>query len=207
MKENLESSNFAKKESYYRVVADLLEKIAKKDTAALSSLYDLTSAQIYGIIYQLIKDPTIAEEVLSDTYLYIWHNAENYDQQRGKPVTRLFILARSRAVDQIRRYKWKNLVTQDISLIDSFTLISVFNKQPSPEESFFDSERQKSIQNALKKLPDEQRKVIELAYYGGFSHREIAVETNQPIGTVKTRIKSGTDKLRELLKPLIEDKV
>lgn len=208
MKESLGFSDSSSKvDSHYQVIADLLQRVAKKDTAALNSLYDLTSSQVYGLIYQLVKDTALAEEVLSDTYLYVWHNANNYNQQRGKPITWLLILARSRAFDKLRRDKERKLRTQNISLTDNNTVTNLESNAPSPEKTLFDSERQKSVQSALKQLPSEQREVIELAYYSGFSHQEIAQETNQPVGTVKTRIRIGTGKLKELLKPLIEDQI
>lgn len=201
------SDGYSKAEGYYQVITDLLHKVAKKDPAALNSLYDLTSSQIYGLVYHLVRDPAMAEEVLSDTYLYVWHNANNYNQQRGKPITWLLILARSRAFDKLRRDKERKLRTQNISLTDNNIVTNLESKTPSPEETLFDSERQKSVQSALKQLPSEQREVIELAYYAGFSHQEIAQETKQPVGTVKTRIRIGTGKLKELLKTLIEDQI
>lgn len=208
MKESLSlSGNHSKQESNCEVISDLLQKVAKKDSFALDTLYDLTSPQIYGLIHYLVKDPLLAEEILSDTYLCVWRNANSYDKDRGKPITWLLILARSRAFDRLRSYKEAKIRNNIVSLTDNITATNLVDDIPSPEKTFFDKERQKTVQYALEKLPDEQRQVIELAYYSGFSHREIAEETKQPVGTVKTRIRIGTGKLKELLKPLIEDYV
>ena len=208
MKESLSlSNNYSKTEDDYKVIVDLLQKVATKDSSALSILYDLTSPRVYGLIFHLVKDPLLAEEVLSDTYLYIWHNANNYNKERGKPITWLFILARSRAFDRLRSHSETKMRNQNISLTDNITVTSLSSEALSPEKTFFDKERQEFVQCALEKLPTEQREVIELAYYSGFSHREIAEETKQPVGTVKTRIRIGTVKLKKLLKPLIEDKL
>lgn len=208
MKESLSlSDNHSKQESNCEVIVDLLIKVAKKDSSALSILYDLTSPQLYGLIHYLVKDPLLAEEILSDTYLCIWRIAGTYNQDRGKPITWLLILARSRAFDRLRSYKEAKIRNHNVSLTDNITAINLVNEISSPEKTFFDKERQEKVQYALEKLPSEQRQVIELAYYLGFSHKEIAEETKQPVGTVKTRIRMGTGKLKELLKPLIGDQI
>lgn len=201
------SDDYLDKDSSYIVIADLLQKVAKKDSSALNLLYDLTSPQVYGLICHLVKDHLLAEEVLSDTYLYVWNNAKNYDRERGKPVTWLLILARSRAFDRLRSSQEAKVRNQNVPLTDNIAVNNSEGETLSPEKTFFDKERQKTVQYALAQLPNEQRQVIELAYYLGFSHKEIAEETKQPVGTVKTRIRMGTGKLKELLKPLIEDSI
>lgn len=208
MKESLGlSENFTKFEDGHKVITSLLQKVAAKDSSALSTLYDITSSQVYGMICHLVKDPFLAEEVLSDIYLYVWHNANKYNPERGKPITWLFILARCRALDRLRLRKVAKIRNQNTPLTDNIMVNFLPNKNPSPEENFLNKERQMFIQQALAQLPVEQREAIELAYYLGFSHKEIAEETNQPVGTVKTRIRIGTGKLKELLKPLIEDNI
>jgi RNA polymerase sigma-70 factor (ECF subfamily) len=179
-------------------LVSLVESVAAGDQSALATLYDATNRFIYSLILRVLGDMGSAEEVLIDVYTQLWRQAASYDANRGAPLAWMATIARSRAIDRLRS-SW-----QDQHRKES---LDVLGDAPanaaSPEESAAASERQRFVREALNLLTPEQRRVIELAYYSGLSHSEIAEKLNQPLGTVKTRTRLGMMKLREALAPLI----
>jgi RNA polymerase sigma-70 factor (ECF subfamily) len=176
----------------------LVERVAAGDQLALAALYDATNRLIYSLVLRVLGDMGSAEEVLIDVYTQVWRQAASYDANRGAPLAWMATIARSRAIDRLRS-GW-----QDQHRKES---LDVLGDTPangsSPEEAAAASERQKLVREALNLLTSEQRQVIELAYYSGLSHSEIAEKLNQPLGTVKTRTRLGMMKLREALAPLL----
>jgi RNA polymerase sigma-70 factor (ECF subfamily) len=181
-------------------LVSLVESVAAGDQSALATLYDATNRFIYSLILRVLGDMGSAEEVLIDVYTQLWRQAASYDANRGAPLAWMATIARSRAIDRLRS-SW-----QDQHRKES---LDVLGDAPanaaSPEESAAASERQRFVREALNLLTPEQRRVIELAYYSGLSHSEIAEKLNQPLGTVKTRTRLGMMKLREALTPLLGD--
>ena len=179
-------------------LVSLVESVAAGDQSALATLYDATNRFIYSLILRVLGDMGSAEEVLIDVYTQLWRQAASYDANRGAPLAWMATIARSRAIDRLRS-SW-----QDQHRKES---LDVLGDAPanaaSPEESAAASERQRFVREALNLLTPEQRRVIELAYYSGLSHSEIAEKLNQPLGTVKTRTRLGMMKLREALAPLL----
>lgn len=176
----------------------LVQRIAKNDQLALATLYDETNRLAYGLILRVLGDASVAEEVLLDVYTQIWRQAANYDTGRGSPIAWLMTIARTRAIDRLRSGWQDRHRKEPLDLLnDRETSVA------SPEEATVASERQKFVRAALSSLTPEQREVIELAYYGGLSHSEIALKLNQPLGTVKTRTRLGMMKLREALAPML----
>ena len=179
-------------------LVSLVERVAAGDQSALATLYDATNRFIYSLILRVLGDMGSAEEVLIDVYTQLWRQAASYDANRGAPLAWMATIARSRAIDRLRS-SW-----QDQHRKES---LDVLGDAPantaSPEESAAASERQRFVREALNLLTPEQRRVIELAYYSGLSHSEIAEKLNQPLGTVKTRTRLGMMKLREALAPLL----
>jgi RNA polymerase sigma-70 factor (ECF subfamily) len=181
-----------------RELIALVERIAQADQTALATLYDTTNRLVYGLILRVLNDQGAAEEVLLDVYTQVWRQAANYDTGRGSPLAWLTTIARSRAIDRLRS-GWQTQQRQE-------TLDAVTDKETvtaSPEEASVMSERQRIVRQALAQLSTEQREVIELAYYSGLSHSEIAAKLGQPLGTVKTRTRLGMMKLRDALGPLL----
>jgi len=177
----------------------LVQRIAKGDQAALAALYDGTNRLVYGLILRVLGDSSTAEEVLLDVYTQVWRQAASYDTGRGSPLAWLTTIARSRAIDRLRS-GW-----QDQQRKEPLDLLTDRETgAASPEEMTVASERQRFVRAALASLSPEQREVIELAYYGGLSHSEIAAKLNQPLGTVKTRTRLGMMKLRDALGPLLK---
>lgn len=143
-----------------------------------------------------MQERAAAEDVVVEVYFQVWSRAYTYDSQRGAPLSWLLALTRSRAIDLLRaRTRWRtaepleNVLNGDLSVAD-------------PEELSALAERRRIVCRALESLTNEQRRAIELAYFSGLSHAAIAAALEQPLGTVKTRIRTGMLRLRELLVPL-----
>jgi RNA polymerase sigma-70 factor (ECF subfamily) len=176
----------------------LVQRVATGDQAALAALYDTTNRLVYGLVLRVLGDPSSAEEVLLDVYTQVWRQAASYDTNRGAPLAWLTTIARSRAIDRLRS-GWQD--QQRKEPLDA--LGDTPAGAASPEDATVASERQRFVRAALNSLAPEQREVIELAYYSGLSHSEIAAKLNQPLGTVKTRTRLGMMKLREALGPML----
>lgn len=176
----------------------LVEQVAAGDQAALATLYDTTNRLVYGLILRVLGDTSSAEEVLLDVYTQVWRQAASYDASRGTPLAWLTTIARSRAIDRLRS-GWQDQQRKE----PLETLGDAVADAANPEETTVASERQRLVRAALDTLSPEQREVIELAYYSGLSHSEIAEKLNQPLGTVKTRTRLGMMKLREALAPML----
>jgi RNA polymerase sigma-70 factor (ECF subfamily) len=179
-------------------LASLVERIAAGDQDALTSLYDTTHRQVYGLLLRILGDAHAAEEVLLDVYVQVWRQAAHYERGRGKPQAWLVTIARSRAIDRLRSRK--QLVQREKPLEEARAATAAV----SAEETAARSEMRSLVCSALNTLPAEQREVIELAFYSGFSQSEIAARLGQPLGTVKTRTRRGMMKLRDILRPALE---
>jgi RNA polymerase sigma-70 factor (ECF subfamily) len=178
----------------------IVELVATGDQSALAALYDATNRLIYSLILRVLGDVSSAEEVLIDVYTQVWRQAASYDANRGAPLAWMATIARSRAIDRLRS-GW-----QDQRRKESLDVLGdAPTNAANPEEMTAASERQKFVREALNLLTPEQREVIELAYYSGLSHSEIAEKLKQPLGTVKTRTRLGMMKLREALAPVLGD--
>ena len=171
-------------------------RVAAGDQLAMTSLYDTSSRVLYGLLLRILNEHTLAEEVLLDVYMQVWRQAASYDKGRGSPMAWMLTIARSRAIDRLRSGR------QELLRRDLFEgLEENARSEINVEETAEIAEVQGRVRDALETLPAEQREVIELAYYGGLSHSEIALHLEQPLGTVKTRIRSGMMKLRDILQP------
>ena len=176
---------------------EIIRRAAQGDASAIAALYDSTSRLVFGLIVHILGDRFAAEEVLLDVYTQVWCQASSYEQQRGTPLSWLMTMARTRAIDRMRSSK------QDLQRKEPLDL-AVYQKsgEAGPEEATATSERRTLVRSALDALSPQQREVIELAYYSGLSHSEIAAHLGQPLGTVKTRARLGMMKLCEMLRPL-----
>ena len=175
--------------------AALIGRMAGGDESALSALYDRSSRLIFGLLLRILNDAGLAEEVLLDVYMQVWRQAGKYDQHRGKTLAWLVTIARSRAIDRLRSIRQEEMRKESLDATErGLTLTTAF------EDPTIAPERQKLVRGALQSLPPEQREVIEMAYYLGLSHSEIAARLGQPLGTVKTRTRLGMMKLREQLR-------
>ena len=178
--------------------AELIRGVAGGDEQALASLYDATSRTVYGLLLRVLSDPSSAEEVLLDVYAQVWRQAASYCPERGRPLAWLTTIARSRAIDRLRRGRQEHQLTVPLEEASRAA------RGESVEEGVLAGEVGAVVRAALDALAPEQREVIELAYYGGMSHSEIAAARNLPLGTVKTRTRLGMMRLREALRPAWE---
>ena len=174
--------------------------MAGGDQSAMSALYDATNRLVYGLVLRILCDPGIAEEVMLDVYMQAWRQAASYDQQRGGPLAWLTTVARSRAIDRLRSGKQRQQREEPLESADNHS------SPTNIEEEACASELRQRVRAALDLLSPEQREVIELAYYGGLSHSEVATRLAQPLGTVKTRTRLGMIKLREALKDVQDER-
>ncbi|TKB74630.1 MAG: sigma-70 family RNA polymerase sigma factor [Nitrospira sp.] len=178
---------------------ELIALTAQGDQAALATLYDRTSPQVYGLVLKILDNREAAEEVTLDVYTQVWRQAHTYDETRGAPGGWLMTLARTRAIDRYRAG------AAERGRIESLDLIELFESDDdTPEQELAGLERRRYVQQALALLTTEQREAIVLAYFYGLSQSGIAEKLNLPLGTVKTRMRLGLIKLREALAPYEE---
>lgn len=175
--------------------AALVERMAGGDEHALQTFYDRSSRLVFGLLLRILNDAGLAEEVLLDVYMQVWRQAARYDRTRGKTLAWVVTIARSRAIDRLRSLRQEEMRKESLDATEhGLHLVAKF------EDPTVEPERQRIVRGALASLPPEQREVIEMAYYLGLSHSEIAARLGQPLGTVKTRTRLGMMKLREQLK-------
>jgi RNA polymerase sigma-70 factor (ECF subfamily) len=174
---------------------NLLALVAKGDQQAFSQLYDHSSTLLFTLAVRILGNREEAAELLQDVYLEVWRKVSRYDIGRGTPVAWLITLTKSRAIDRLRARAARGYRTTNS--LEVRTAAQVADPSPSPLETQADQELRLAVGAAVAGLPQAQQQAIELAYYEGLSHAEIAQRLNQPLGTVKTRIKLGMSKLRD----------
>ncbi|MGB3364315.1 MAG: sigma-70 family RNA polymerase sigma factor [Thermodesulfobacteriota bacterium] len=175
-----------------RDLAMLISKIAKGCESALKKLYDNTISQVYGLAYKIVSNKPDADEVALDVFKQIWNKAPDYEPGRGSPSAWLITVTRSRAIDKIRS-DTKRRTTNEALLNDSI------DDSPLPDETSSVREKRALIDKALSELSPKQRESIELAYFRGLSQSEISKEMNEPLGTVKSWMRSGMMRLKDIL--------
>lgn len=177
----------------------LLARVVKGDQQAFSQLYDQSSSLLFTLAFRILDNREEAAELLQEVYLEVWRKVSRYDVGRGTPIAWLITLTRSRAIDRLRSRAARGL-NQITTPLDSPAAAKTPDRGPSPFDSHADVELRTLVTSALGELPAPQQEAIEMAYYEGLSHTEIAARLNQPLGTVKTRIKLGLTKLRTALR-------
>ena len=176
----------------------LLARVAKGDPQAFEQLYDQSSTLLFTLSYRILNDRDEAAELLQEVYLEVWRKIAKYDVGRGSPIAWLVTLTRSRAIDRLRSRASRG----QQAVADSFEhpLVSVTpDVSPNPYEAREDTELRQLMAEAILDLPLPQQQAIEMAFYQGLTHTDIAAKLNQPLGTVKTRIKLAMTKLRASL--------
>jgi RNA polymerase sigma-70 factor, ECF subfamily len=174
----------------------LLVQIAQRDQAALSTLYDRYARIIYAIAFRSLRSAEESEEVVLDVFAQVWRIADRYDASKSRGDTWIFMLARSRILDRLRKLQRRTPSSGEVLDIAE---IQVSSSSVDPLDAAVVSERRALVRAILDQIPAEQRLVLELAYYQGLSHSEIAQSTGISLGTVKTRIRLGLSKLRSAL--------
>ena len=177
---------------------ELLKRIAQGDRQSFEQFYDRFSRVLFTVAYRLLGNQEAAEDVLQEVFVQIWDKAPRYDPSRGKPLTWAITLTRYRAIDLLRSLRRRGQLYDDA-------------KQEAQAEEQFDDrssflavaagERHAFVREAIEKLPPDQREAIELAFFSSLTQAEIAERLNQPLGTIKARIRRGLIRLRGLIGP------
>ena len=175
--------------------AELLERVGRQDHEALAAIYDRYSRLVYSIGRNVLQNDGEAEEMTQDVFLTVWRRAVSYEPTRGKVSTWLGSIAHHRAIDIIRRRRRDQDAFDRAAAEATRTAATVDGVDSAAERSW---ERDRLL-SALEGVPTEQRQVLMLAYFHGLTHTEIARTLNQPLGTVKTRIRLAVRKLRDAL--------
>ena len=174
----------------------LLRLVTQADESALSELYDRYGRLVYSMALNSVGDPALAEEITQDVYLRIWNKAVTYQAEQGKVITWVASITRYRSIDVLRRLS----VRPEGNLAAWAEQDPVLPPDPIDVEEQVDiSERKHKIRAAVAELPEEQRQALAMSFFQGYSHAEIAELLNEPLGTVKTRIRLGMQKLRQTL--------
>ena len=168
----------------------LLALCSRADENALGELYDRYGRVAYGLALRIVRDRALAEDAVQEAFLAVWRSAGAFLAEQGKPSTWILTLVHRRAVDLVRREERRR--AEPLEETDHPT------GEATDEEAWLRAQRQ-VVQEALRKLPPEQREAIELAYYGGFTQSELAERLGLPLGTIKSRMFTGLKRLRELL--------
>lgn len=173
----------------------LLVRVGAGDSSAFGELYDRNAGRILALLLRLLKDRRDADDVLQETFWQVWRTAASYDAARANPLAWMLLIARSRALDALRRRGRK--AAQELQREPA--------SQAGPVTQLESLELGDRVRDALARLSDDQRQAILLSYYNGMSHQEIALELSIPLGTAKTRIRQGMLKLRDLLSGLARE--
>ena len=168
---------------------NLLEQIAGGDQVAFGALYDEVSPRVFGLIRRLLVDHSQSEEVTQEVFLEIWQNASRYERSKGGASTWILTMAHRRAVDRIRSSQAGRDRDVKIGIRD---FVSDYDNVADTVETTIEHER---VKEAMAQLTELQRQAVSLAYYGGYSHSEVATMLSVPIGTVKTRLRDGMIRL------------
>lgn len=174
---------------------ELMERLTARDPAALESVYDRYSRMVYSLALRIAGQPAVAEEIVQDVFLKLWHSADLYRAERGPLGPWLCTLARNRALDHLRLKREKQRRRED-SIEGDFKMST---SAPNPETLAQQGERAVRVRDSLRELPAAQQRAIELAYFEGLTHSEIAAALAEPLGTVKSWIRSGLLRMRETL--------
>jgi RNA polymerase sigma-70 factor (ECF subfamily) len=183
-------------ESDNEFAARLIDRIAEGDASAFDALYERFSRSLYGMAYRMMNDPKEAEDVLQEGFTYIWRKAATYDRNRSSPFAWAVMIMRNKAIDRLRvrqrLEKLREKVTAEESLYPEKDEASA--NEPTMRE------RGVLVRSALEQIPQEQRQALELSFFGGLTHEQIAERLDTPLGTIKARIRRGLLRLRDCLK-------
>lgn len=181
--------------------ARLMERIAAGDKSALGELYDRHSSACMALMMPILRDRRLAEECVQDLFLNLWQRPDTYDSQRGAFVGWFMRVARNRAIDQLRKQREHRFADFTVGADgDAFNPeVFLVDPAPDPADQAASSDTGDRVRAALATLSAEQRETLELAYFGGLSQSEIATRLHRPLGTVKTQMRTGMQRLaREL---------
>jgi len=178
--------------------AALMGQVAQAHSAALGELYDRYGRMVFSLAFRITGSSETAEEVTQDVFVQVWRFARHYDPQQGRLTTWLSSVTRHRAIDILRQQNVRPEGHAD-SLEDDLFSLNDFAGEEAVEPSVELHQQQQQVRQALEQLPEEQRQALALAYFMGMTQQEISETLKQPLGTIKTRIRLGMIKLKDLL--------
>ena len=180
---------------------DLVRRMASGDESAVAALYDRYGTVLYAVAYRIVGQKADAEEVVMEAFAQVWRDASRFEASRGSVAAWLTMISRSRALDHVRSRDRRERLNTSAAREDQTQAPAMGSWGTDPGYQVEQTERQKRVAEAMASLSPVQRQAIELAYYDGLSQSEIAERLNEPLGTVKTRVRLGMMKLREALRP------
>lgn len=173
---------------------DLLAAVAKGDQPAFAQLYDRVGGQVYGLVRRVLRDPSQSEEITQEVLLEVWKTASRFDRSRGTPQSWIMTMAHRRAIDRVRSEQAGRDRTNKVGIRDAAS--APYDEVAEEVEVRLEHQQ---VRQAMAQLTDLQREAVELAYYGGYTYREVADLLDAPLGTVKTRMRDGLIRLRDTL--------
>jgi RNA polymerase sigma-70 factor (ECF subfamily) len=173
-------------------LADLLRRVAARDSAAFATLYKQTRAKLYGVVARILTRGDLSGEVLQEVFVRIWEKAGDYDVDKGSPIAWMATIARNRALDEVRRVR-------PVSLEDMPVGFEPAAEEVDPLGARDRSERLSALMNCLQALDEEKREAIMLAYYRGFTREALSQRMQRPVPTIKTWLRRGLAQLRDCL--------
>ncbi len=179
----------------------LVSLIVQQDQGGLGALYDRYGKAVFGFVYNLLRDAGQTEEVVQEVFLRVWFRAATYRPERGRFQTWLMSMAHHRTVDELRKRRRLQ------SILETEARLALMESRAQEDTAAKEAEQREEseiVRKALESLPEEQRQVIQLSYYEGYSQTEIAELLQHPLGTVKTRMRLGMQKLKTALASLQE---
>lgn len=180
-------------------LADLLARTALADQAAFAELYRVTSGQLYAIAVRIVRDQAAAEEILQDVYVSVWHHAGTYAASKSQPLTWLTSIARNRCLDQLRKRELDtvSMTREDDDERDADMDFAA--EGPTPMDMLLSGADRRSVRECVDDLEGGQKQAIALAFYQGLTHAELAAQLKQPLGTIKSWVRRGLERLRQCL--------
>lgn len=174
-------------------LSTLIARSSRGDEAAFAELYDRTSAKVYGLARRVVRDPAQAEEVAQETYIAVWRESARFDSERGGALAWILTIAHRRAVDRVRSAESSRERDTRFAALGNGTEYDVVEEAVSIS---FEAAR---VRKALSTLTEVQREAVMLAYYAGYTYKEVAELLDVPLGTIKTRMRDGLIRLRDTL--------
>ncbi|MGC2617497.1 MAG: sigma-70 family RNA polymerase sigma factor [Acidobacteriaceae bacterium] len=171
----------------------LVERMMAGDESALSALYDRYSGMLFAMLVRILHDPQAAEEILQDMFLQLWRGAARFDANRGSLPAWLMVIGRNRALSRLRTREHRE-IPEDIEAYPANAVASSVNLEDDAERSLL----MEKLRTAMAALPAEQREAVELAYFEGMTQTEIAARTGSPLGTVKSRVRTAMQSLKQV---------
>lgn len=170
---------------------ELVSRLRAKDKSALNYLYDHYSGALYGTILRIVSNDEVAEEVLQDAFIKIWNNIESYDTSKGRLFTWMMQICRNLSIDKLRSREIKKEMKSDNIEANVYTI--------EREHRAYQSIDKIGVKELLNKLREDERLIVDLVYFRGYTHSEVSDEYDIPLGTVKTRLRMGLKNLRNLI--------